>query len=650
MKPTVFVVEDDELFAKYLAVSLRGGGYTMGGLAASGEEALHEIGRLHTDLVLMDMNLSGKLDGVDTAEQIRTEYGLPVIFLTASDDQSLLHRAKYTDPFGYLAKPFRQQDLVSAIEIALHRHRIERKLKQREAWLATTLRCAGEGMIVTDAAGHIELINEIAKRILDIHETNVIGQKFSEVVRLSSRLTGVPAGDLVQLAILQGSTMDIGNDLSVASALQGEVEIEGEISLSETAGCIAGTVFTFRDSTVRHHQEEQHRQGLRKRAVIRLAEALSSDLRQLQQTTIESIQELLDLIETGQPMRPGVEIMKVKYVNASSRVLHQLGALQRREPAFPQALDLNALLTGIYRDLAVDMPAGIELSAQLSPGLGKIVADSTNLKQAIISVILYLRDALSGKGKISVSTRACGLELRGRSTRADRYVRLSIASTNGAPAKEQAGASGTFEPFSGVNASAEKLDLRLFAVQGIIADSRGSISAQMNPGHGLAFEIVLPQGTNAAEQRAAAPTSESGLAPAVLVIEKDNDIRDLVLAELDRNGFEALGARDAQEALEWVDLYAAPIALLITELDMPGISGTALTERISARHSRLHAIFIAHRAVSPALREQWSKRGCRFLERPFRLDDLLTTVSDMLLAVHPQTAQRESQNVSWLAQ
>jgi CheY-like chemotaxis protein len=166
MNPTVFVVGNDEFFAKFLAVSLRGGGYTLAGVAPSGEEALHQIRALPPDLVLMDMSLSGKLDGVDTAEYIRTENGLPLIFLTANDDQSLLHRAKYTNPFGYLAKPFRQQDLVSAIEIALHRHRIEHKLKQREAWLATTLRCAGEGMIVTDSTGHIQLINEIAKRIL----------------------------------------------------------------------------------------------------------------------------------------------------------------------------------------------------------------------------------------------------------------------------------------------------------------------------------------------------------------------------------------------------------------------------------------------------------------------------------------------------
>jgi two-component system cell cycle sensor histidine kinase/response regulator CckA len=647
MKPTVFVVEDDEFFAKFLAVSLRAGGYALAGVAPSGEEALQQIRMLQPHLVLMDMSLSGRLDGVDTAKHLRTEYGLPVIFLTASDDQSLLHRAKYTEPFGYLAKPFRQQDLVSAIEIALYRHRIERKLKQREAWLATTLRCAGDGMIVTDAAGHIELINEIAKRIFDIR-AEVIGRKFSEVVCLKSRSTGAPAGDLVQLAILQGSTMDIGNDLSVAGALQ-EAEIEGEISLSEVAGSVVGTVFTFRDSTVRHHQEEQHRQELRKRAVSRLAEALSNELTQLQQTTIESIQGLLDLIEAGQPMLPGVETMKAKYVNASSRVLHQLSVLQQREPAFPQALDLNALLTGIYHDLRLDMPTGVELTAQLSPILGRVVADPANIRQAIISVILYLRDALAGRGKISISTQACGLELRGRSTRVDRYIRLTITGTNASPSTEHVGANGTFEPFSGVNASAEKLDLRLFAVQGIIADSRGSISAQANPGHGLAFEIVLPQGANPSEQQSAAPTLESQLAPAVLLIEKDNDIRDLVLTELDRSGFEALGARDAQEALEWVDLYAAPIALLITELDMPGMSGPALAESMSVRHSHLRAVFIGHGTVSPALREQWTKRGCRFLERPFRLDDLLVIVSEML-AVHLEEPQNESENVSWLAQ
>ena len=153
-------------------------------------------------LVLMDIHLSGKLDGIQTAEKVRSEFSVPVIFLTAHANPEVLDRAKRTYPFGYLVKPIRQADLVSAIEVALYKHQMERKLKQREAWLATTLRCAGNGVIITDAGGRIEFLNDLSKGILCINDQDVIGGNFCDVVRLKSRFTGTPPGDLVQLAIL----------------------------------------------------------------------------------------------------------------------------------------------------------------------------------------------------------------------------------------------------------------------------------------------------------------------------------------------------------------------------------------------------------------------------------------------------------------
>jgi DNA-binding response OmpR family regulator/signal transduction histidine kinase len=589
----------------------------------------------------MDMGLSGKLDGINTAERIRTTCGLPVIFLTASDDQGLLHRAKYTEPFGYLIKPFRQQDLVSAIEIALYKCQIEHKLKQREAWLSTTLRCVGEGMVVTDAVGRVEFINEIAKRILCIGETEIAGRKFSDIISLQSRLTGAVAGDLLQLAIMQGGTMDIGKDLSVVGSLQGGTELEGEICLSEVEGSIAGTVFTFRDTTIRQHEEKRYCQGLRKRAVTQLAGALSNELKQVQQTTLASAQQMFDQVNAGQPIHLAVEMMKAQGLDALSFVLHRLSVLQRNEPSFPRTLDLNALIAEAIRDLRLDIPSAVELVAKLSPELSKVLADPVHLKLAITSLILHVRDSLPEGDRIWITTRACGLDLRSRKIRANKYIRLAIGSMSTAIGTEHAQERKLAEPFSGVSPLSEQLDLRLFTVYDIVADAGGSISTRAN-GHGLTFEIVLPAGPDSNEQQSMASTVESQSNPlAVLLIEKDNDIRNLVVTGLDDNGFEALGARNAREALDWIDLYAAPIALLITELNMAGMSGVSLAERMTVRHPGIRAILIIDCAVDSVLREEWEKRGGRFVERPFRLQDLLGIVNEMLVPGDSQMASAD---------
>jgi DNA-binding NtrC family response regulator len=175
-------------------------------------------------------------------------------------------------------------------------------------------------------------------------------------------------------------------------------------------------------------------------------------------------------------------------------------------------------------------------------------------------------------------------------------------------------------------------------VYSTIADARGSISTtQATLNQGSTVEIILPEATDKNEQQVTPSSGHSQVdPPAVLLIEKDNDIRDLVLTSLDSNGFETLGARNYQEALQWIDLYAAPIALVITDWDMPGISGLSLAERIALRHPFMRAVFITDHAIDPEVCEKWEEKGSRFLDRPFRLEKLLEIVNEMI--VHKKVA------------
>lgn len=126
----ILVVEDEIIVAEDIAGRLKKLGYTVTAIVASGEEALKKIAENRPDLVLMDIVLKGEIDGITTAEKIRTQIDVPTVFLTAYADDKTLQRAKLTDPFGYIIKPFQQNDLRVGIEIALHRHEIETKMRQ----------------------------------------------------------------------------------------------------------------------------------------------------------------------------------------------------------------------------------------------------------------------------------------------------------------------------------------------------------------------------------------------------------------------------------------------------------------------------------------------------------------------------------------
>lgn len=130
-KARILVVEDEAITARHIQRALEKAGYDVPNVVAYGEEAIKLAEELKPDLVLMDIMLKGDMDGVQAAEQIRTRFGLPVVYLTANSDGSTISRAKITEPLGYIIKPFDERSLHTTIEMALYKHEIDSKITQR---------------------------------------------------------------------------------------------------------------------------------------------------------------------------------------------------------------------------------------------------------------------------------------------------------------------------------------------------------------------------------------------------------------------------------------------------------------------------------------------------------------------------------------
>ncbi|AKB53959.1 hypothetical protein A9239_05740 [Methanosarcina sp. A14] len=123
----ILVVEDEHIVAMGIKKMVKSLGYTVTGVASSGKDAISKAESTFPDVVLMDIMLKGDMDGVEAAGEIRERFDVPVVYLTAYSDNKILERAKKTEPFGYIVKPFDENDLHSSIEIALHRHRKEKE-------------------------------------------------------------------------------------------------------------------------------------------------------------------------------------------------------------------------------------------------------------------------------------------------------------------------------------------------------------------------------------------------------------------------------------------------------------------------------------------------------------------------------------------
>lgn len=125
----ILIVEDEIIIAADLKGRLENLGYNIVGISATGNDAIMKTGETHPDLVLMDIMLKGNMDGIDTAQKIRDLYDIPVIYLTAYFDDEILNRAKITEPFGYILKPFEDMRIQSAVEMAVYNHHMEQKLE-----------------------------------------------------------------------------------------------------------------------------------------------------------------------------------------------------------------------------------------------------------------------------------------------------------------------------------------------------------------------------------------------------------------------------------------------------------------------------------------------------------------------------------------
>lgn len=180
VKPRILVVEDELVVARDIAQQLLDMGYSPVGTTHLGEHAVTLAAELEPDLVLMDIQLAGAMDGIEAAQEIRSRSGVPVIFLTAFAADDVLARAKVTEPFGYILKPFSERELSTVLAMALYKHQAEARL------LATTRQLKALSRRVLEAQEQerrrvaLELHDELGQLLTAIKINLQLGERFKD--------------------------------------------------------------------------------------------------------------------------------------------------------------------------------------------------------------------------------------------------------------------------------------------------------------------------------------------------------------------------------------------------------------------------------------------------------------------------------------
>ncbi|MTK63775.1 MAG: EAL domain-containing protein [Methanobacterium sp.] len=273
MSARIMVVEDEGAIALDLKRRLSRLGYDVTCVAASRDEAVAGAAATHPDIILMDINISGPVDGIDTAAEIRS----PVIYLTAYSEEKTLARAKATAPYGFLVKPFSERELHATIQMALERHRVEACLAGRERELAeayakleeaqrdllersselfqekerllVTLQAIGDGVISTNQHGEISFMNLIAETLTGWSLDDALGKRLSDVLNLIDENAEIPIAaqdTLVTTAWQRGRVVGEGILIARNSGSARQVENCAAPILGRN-GDLVGVVLVFRD-------------------------------------------------------------------------------------------------------------------------------------------------------------------------------------------------------------------------------------------------------------------------------------------------------------------------------------------------------------------------------------------------------------------
>ena len=180
-KPRILIVEDEGIVVLDIQRRLEDLGYEVVGHVNAGKKAIDKAVETQPDLILMDIKLQGEMDGISAAEKIN-ELDIPIVYLTAFADNATLDRAKITQPFGYILKPFEQRELHTAIQIGLHNHNLAQEIKKNQKWLAATLSGIGDAVIATNKDNEIEFINPVTEKLLGWQSVEMIGNDIHQFV------------------------------------------------------------------------------------------------------------------------------------------------------------------------------------------------------------------------------------------------------------------------------------------------------------------------------------------------------------------------------------------------------------------------------------------------------------------------------------
>lgn len=411
-----------------------------------------------------------------------------------------------------------------------------------------------------------------------------------------------------------------------------EIPVEMTVRLVLFADTLYAVVVA-REITERKQLEAQLVQAQKMEAVGRLAGGVAHDFNNLL-TAILGYGEMLLLDLPADDPRHYYAAQIISTAEHASALTRQLLAFGRKQIIQPRILNLNEVILGMEKMLRRLLGEDLEMVSLLEPVLGAVKADPGQMDQVIMNLAVNARDAMPLGGLLTIETENVDLDEAYAGDHLEvspgPYVMLAVSDTGtGMDAATQA---HIFEPFFTTKEPGKGTGLGLSTVFGIVKQSRGHIWVYSELGKGTTFKVYLPRVAEPAAplHPVAAPAASLQGSETILVVEDDEQLRDVICQTLRAYGYTVLEARHGNEAILVCGRHQGPIHLVLTDVVMPGISGAELIERLAPLGRKIKVLFMSGYTEDTAVLHSLLAAGVPFLEKPFKMLNLATKVREVL--------------------
>ena len=608
----IMVVEDEGIVAMDLRNRLRRLGYEVPAIISSGEEAIKKAGELPLDLVLMDINLNRKMDGIEAAQQIHDRFDIPVVYLTAYSDEKTLERANVTEPFGYIMKPFEDRELHVAIRIAIYKHRADGRIKESEEKYRQLVESANSIILRIETSGVITFINRFAQDFFGYDEEEILGKNAVGTIIPEIESTGRNLKTMIE---------DIGlNPDRYVNNLNENICRNGSRvwiawtnrPIRDDAGQITEILCIGNDVTERKHAEEElHRAKERAESATRAKSEFLANMSHEIRTPLNGIIGIVELL-----MDTNLNPEQHEYAEIACKSGETLLSIINDILDFSKIEARKLEMEIMDFDLCSALKESMDLLAISAheKGLALVSHIEPEVPSLLRGYPVRLRQILVNLGSNAVKFTASGeIVIRVRLEHEDERsvtLRFSVSDTGiGIPANQQ---DILFTPFTQIDGSAKRkyggTGLGLAISKQLAELMGGSIGLESKEGEGSTFwftivlekqsamsesaedlaEIQQANGTDlggrikevARERSNAWPTiSEDVKSKIRILLAEDNTINQRVArAMLRKMGLQADIVANGQEVIR--ELQSIPYDLILMDCQMPDIDGFEATRLI----------------------------------------------------------------------